>query len=75
MAAKIKEARVAAAHEGIAEMVVTIEYDNGGKTDVALGHCAVDALLTSANAKTLEDLVGTSWEQVRNALSVSFNRD
>ena len=74
MAAKIKQARVAAAHEGIAEMVVTIEYDNGGLTDVALDRCAVEALLTSADASSLDDLVGASWEQVRDALSVSFNR-
>ena len=55
-------------------MVVTIEYDNGGLTDVALDRSAVDALLTSANAHSLEDLIGISWEQVRDALSVSFNR-
>ena len=74
MSAKIKHARVAAAHEGVAEMIVTLEYPNGGVTDVALDRLAVDALLTSANANSLEDLVGTSWEQVRDALSVSFNR-
>lgn len=74
MSAKIKHARVAAAHEGVAEMIVTLEYTNGGVTDVALDRLAVDALLTSASANSLEDLVGTSWEQVRDALSVSFNR-
>lgn len=74
MAARIKQARVAAAHEGIAEMVVAIEYDNGGVSEVALDRDAAERLLNSANAKSLEDLVGASWEQVRDALSASFNR-
>ena len=74
MSAKIKQARVAAAHEGVAEMIVTIEYENGGMTDVALDRSAVDSLLTNTNATGLEDLIGISWEQVRDALSASFNR-
>ncbi len=74
MPAKIKQARVAAAHEGVAEMIVTLEYDNGGITDVALDRTAVDVLLKSAEASSLEELIGTSWEQVRDALSTSFNR-
>ncbi len=74
MSARIIDARVAAAHEGVAEMVVTLEYDNGGVSDVALDRSAVDALLRSAEASSLEDLIGTSWEKVRDALSVSFNR-
>ena len=74
MGAQIKQARVSAAQEGVAEMVVTIEYDNGGLTDIALDQFAVEALFTSAGAKGLDDLIGVGWEQVRDALSVSFNR-
>ena len=55
-------------------MIVTIEYENGGMTDVALDRSAVDSLLTNTNATGLEDLIGISWEQVRDALSASFNR-
>ena len=51
---KIKEARVAAAHEGIAEMVVTIEYDNGGKLASPLDHCRRCAI-DQRHAKTLAD--------------------
>ena len=74
MAARIKQARVAAAHEGIAEMIVTIEYDNGSVTEVALDRNTVEQLMNSTNAQSLDDLVGASWEQVRDALSAAFNR-
>ena len=74
MAARIKQARVAAAHEGIAEMIVAIEYDNGGVTEVALDRDSAEQLMNSTNARTLDDLVGASWEQVRDALSTAFNR-
>lgn len=74
MGAKIKQARVAAAHEGIAEMIVSIEYENGGVTDLSLDSTAVEALMTSTRATSLEALIGTSWEHVRDALTVAYNR-
>lgn len=74
MVARIKEARVVAAHEGVAEMVVAIEYDNGGVTEVALDRDSVEQLMNSTNAESLDDLVGISWEKVRDALSAAFNR-
>lgn len=74
MTAKIKQARVAAAHEGVAEMIVTIEYSNGGLTDVALDRASVDALMNSTDAKSLTDLEGASWETVRDALTLAYNR-
>jgi len=74
MTAIIKQARVAAAHEGTAEMVVSIEYDNGGITDVSLDAAAVEALMNSTRATSLDALIGTSWEQVRDALTTAYNR-
>jgi hypothetical protein len=74
VSAKIKYARVAAAHEGIAEMIVSIEYENGGVTDISLDSAAVDALMTSTKATSLDALIGISWEQVRDALTVAYNR-
>ena len=74
MAAKIKDARVAAAHEGIAELVVKIEYDNGGTTEVALDQMATTALMRSCNAKDIDDIKGHAWDKVRDALQVSYNR-
>ena len=70
----IKDARVAAAHEGIAELIVRIEYDNGGISEVALDQMATSALLTSCDTDTLEGLAGHPWEKVRDALQVSYNR-
>lgn len=74
MSAKIKDARVAAAHEGIAELVVEIEYDNGGTTEVALDQMATSALMRSCEAENIEDIKGHSWDKVRDALQVSYNR-
>jgi len=74
VAAKIKDARVAAAHEGIAELIVKIEYDNGGISEVALDQMATSALLRSCDAENIEDIKGHSWDKVRDALQVSYNR-
>lgn len=72
--AHIKDARIAAAHEGIAELIVIIEYDNGGTSEVALDQIASHALLQSCNADTLDDIKGEPWEKIRDALQVSYNR-
>lgn len=74
MSAKIKHARVAAAHEGIAEMIVAIEYENGGVTEIYLDRHSAETLLSNTASTSLDDLVGTSWEHVRDALSTSYNR-
>ena len=74
MTAKITSVRLAAAHEGVAEMIVTVTFENGGATDVPLDRHASDALLRAANAQGLDDLVGQSWEAVRDALQTGFNR-
>ncbi len=74
MTARIKSARVAAAHEGDAELIVSLVFENGGCSEVALDHTAVEALMTACNANSLEELVGYSWEKVRDALQFSGNR-
>jgi hypothetical protein len=70
----IRDVRVSAAHEGIAELVVSIEYENGGTTEVALDQMATSALMDSCNASSIEDVKGQSWDKVRDALQVSYNR-
>ena len=70
----ISDVRVAAAHEGIAELVVSIEYENGGTTEVALDQMATSALMDSCNACSIEDVKGQPWNKVRDALQVSYNR-
>ena len=72
--AKIKQARIAAAHDGVAELIVSIEYENGGISEISLDEMAGAALMKSCEAETLEDLTGQSWETVREALQVSYNR-
>lgn len=74
MSAAIKSARVVAAHDGVAELLVTIVYDNGGQTDVTLDATASDALMSSCHAQTTQELEGHSWEKVRDALALSYNR-
>ncbi len=74
MAAIIASARLAAAHEGDAELIVTVAYDGGGRTDIPLDRHASDALMQQCQAQQLEELVGQSWRQVRDALSASYNR-
>ena len=64
----IEKAVVAAAHEGMAELIVSIRYSNGGISDVALGAEATALLMESCGASTLEQLVGHSWRKVMAAL-------
>jgi len=72
--AKISGARVIAAHDGVAELLVTITYDNGGTTDVTLDSKATEALMRSCDAQDIKDVTGHSWEKVRDALTKSYNR-
>lgn len=72
--ATIKAVRLAAAHEGIAELIVDIAFDNGGVTEVALDRFASQALMDACQAKTADELIGQSWEHVRDALNTSYNR-
>ena len=72
--ASIEAVRVAAAHEGVAELVVTLAYENGGRTEVALDHLATSALLAACEVSEPEALIGAPWQKVRDALGVSWNR-
>ncbi len=74
MAARIHSARVIAAHDGVAELAVTVEYDNGGRTEVTLDAVASEALMQSCSADDLHGLEGHGWEKVRDALTLSYNR-
>lgn len=70
----IDSARIAAAHDGAAELIVRVRYPNGGTTEVTLDHTASASLMTACKATELSDLNGASWELVKDALSVSYNR-
>jgi hypothetical protein len=72
--ATITSVRIAAAHEGVAELVVTLTHDNGGCSEVALDTLATSALLNGCGVSDPDELIGVSWLKVRDALSVSWNR-
>jgi hypothetical protein len=66
--------RIAAAHDGTAELVVTLRHGNGGMSDVTLDEAASAALFNACGATHPEDLEGHGWERVKEALWVSSNR-
>lgn len=72
--AAITSVRLAAAHDGDAELVVTLRFENGGETQVTLDHYAASHLMDACGAAAPEALVGQGWERVRNALEASSNR-
>jgi len=72
--AVISKVRLGAAHDGAAEMVLTITYENGGETFVALDDHAAEHLMMACAARDADDLVGQGWEKVRDALEASSNR-
>ena len=72
--AHIHAVRIAAAHDGVAELVVTLRYGNGATADVTLDSVASAALMQSCRADKVEELTGQPWREVRDALAVSYNR-
>ena len=71
---RIRAVRLAAAHEGVAEMILEIEFENGSASEVSLDNASGLALMKDCDAETAEDLIGQSWERVRDALTSSYNR-
>jgi hypothetical protein len=72
--ATIKRVDLGAAHDGEAELIVVLSFENGGETAVALDEYAARALLASCGARTPDGLIGAGWEHVRDALVASSNR-
>ena len=73
MTAVISRVRLAAAHEGVAEMVVSLTFNNGGQSDVALDHEAGARLMQNCGATQVDELIGQGWEHVRDALAGAYN--
>ncbi len=72
--AVIETVRLAAAHDGEAELLVTLRYSNGGRSLVTLDHHAAQALLADCAADAPDALVGIGWEAVRDALQAASGR-
>lgn len=73
-AAIIESVDVAAAHDGEAELVVTLRFDNGGRSRIALDEPAARFLYEATGADGPDSLVGQGWEHVRDALVRSSAR-
>ena len=72
--AVISGTRLAAAHDGVAELIVILRHVNGATSEVALDHLAANALMSACEADSPQQLPGHSWSKVREALAVSWNR-
>jgi len=70
----IQTARIAAAHDGDAELIIEIVYEGGAVSEFSLDSHASSALMQSCEAFDIEDLAGHGWEKVRDALQSSYNR-
>ena len=58
MTAVISGVRLAAAHEGVAEIVVSLTFTNGGQSQVALDHVAGARLMQNCGATQIDDFFG-----------------
>lgn len=72
--ATIRRVQIAAAHDGDAELVVTLAYENGGESLVTLDEFAARTLLASCGTTQPDELIGQSWVRVRDALVASSGR-
>ena len=72
--AVISHVELAAAHDGVAELTITLGFENGGRSLVTLDEHAARNLMEARDASQPEDLIGTGWEYVRDALAASSGR-
>ncbi|MCW1383599.1 hypothetical protein OLX02_12290 [Novosphingobium sp. KCTC 2891] len=72
--ATVSQVRIAAAHDGEAELLVTLMFANGGQSLVTLDEFAARTLLSSCGVSAAEQLIGVGWEKVRDALIASSSR-
>lgn len=72
--ASISAVRIGAAHDGAAELCLTLSFADGGQSLVTLDHHATHALLTACNAATADALIGVGWAPVRDALIAASGR-
>ena len=66
--AVISRVQLGAAHEGHAELLITLTYPTGGQTVVPLDPTSCAQLMDLAGASQVEELIGTTWQLVRDAI-------
>ncbi|WP_420452978.1 hypothetical protein [Ilumatobacter sp.] len=64
----IARAEVVAGHDGRAEVLVEVAYDNGGTAVISLEQEACLASLDEAGVASITELVGRPWTAVLPAL-------
>lgn len=57
----IVDAHLAAGHDGLAEVSVTVRYPNGAERAICLPCDVVDAALDRAGVTGLTELIGQPW--------------
>ncbi len=70
----IDDVEVTAAHDGVAELKLTLRHANGGVSPITLDEIATGALMKACDTDNPAGLIGQSWEKVRDALNHSWNR-
>lgn len=65
---RIVAALPAAGHDGLPELIVRIAFENGAQSDVIIDNAAGLRLLARCGADRIDELVGQSWREVRDAL-------
>jgi len=70
----IESARLAAGHDGAAELVLCLRYDNGGTHNITLDQEAGKRLMQNCQARHVDDLLGRDWLAIRDALTSAWNR-
>lgn len=66
--AVIVGAEIAAGHDGAAELLVRLRYENGTVGTVALSGDVGFALIRACGANGLEELAGHSWRKILEGL-------
>ena len=69
--AVISRVQLGAAHEGHAELLITLTYPTGGQTVIPLDPTSCAHLMDLAGASQVEELIGTTWQLVRNAIQAA----
>ncbi|MEQ8439159.1 MAG: hypothetical protein RIB65_16835 [Ilumatobacter fluminis] len=69
MTASISRADVVGGHDGRAEIVIELTYDNGGSSTISLDEEACLASLDRADIGSIDELVGKPWHVVLPALT------
>lgn len=64
--AMIVGVEIAAGHDGTAEMVVSVQYENGVVAPVVLDQDTGLGLMRACGAASLDGLIGRSWREIFN---------